>query len=326
MQQLGRKSEAIDAQSEINGQQLVLLKELKDVENSSVQQAIMTGANQYGMITKIEESKIIEITKTKRFRARSSNRSIEVYFYKFSQQLNSEIKKYLPKYLNYVAEKKIGHLSLDFVHGRAPQLVDIELVLDFQKTLIKTKFKDLIHNPNFKEITPYIFYQMRLVPFSSKQEITSLITNYQTRIHSYNHSDFDVDSIKLLKKIYLTPFINNLLNLREDLVLQHLDFGSHNSRVDEEGKLKVFDWESFSITLPGLDILGFILGFTFDFNYVEHYLIKFLEESHIIAFDVVSAYLVLLYLDRLINQPEGVRIQENWNLAMDYLRKSPLNY
>ena len=326
LRQLGRSSEAIHAQGEINGQQLIILKERQNVENSSVQQAITKGTAQYGIITTIEESKISKITKTKRFRARPSNRSVEVYFYRFSQQLNPEIKKYLPKYLDYDAEKKVGHLTLDFVNGRAPQLADIELILDFQKTLMETKFKDLIHNSNFKEITPYIFYRMRLLPFSSKQEITSLITNYQTRIHSYNHSDFDVDSIKLLKKIYLTPFINNLLNLREDLVLQHLDFGSHNSRIDEEGKLKVFDWDSYSVSLPGLDILGFILGFTFDFNYVEHYLIKFLEEIHIIAFDVVSAYLVLLYLDRLINQPEGVRIQENWNLAIDYLRKSPLNH
>jgi hypothetical protein len=134
-----------------------------------------------------------------------------------------------------------------------------------------------------------------------------------------------VEDIKLLHKLFIKKRMLNQIDIRRDFVFQQGDFIPSNSKIDDEGILMVYDWESYRVDVPGTDLLKFICKFTHDFNFIHEHVFAFLQGEKINNYDVITCYLTLQYLNSLVNQPEGVRIEENWDLAIDYLRNSPLN-
>jgi hypothetical protein len=90
----------------------------------------------------------------------------------------------------------------------------------------------------------------------------------------------------------------------------------------------VYDWEGYGLNIPGIDLLKFILFFTHDFNYIKEHVFKFLCNEEINNYNAITSYLVYKYLEILTDPQdyaiwpaENQRIEENWNLAIEYLKK-----
>lgn len=280
------------------------------------------GAEQSGTLLELEDGSPINLIKAKNFQYHPVNNSIEHHFYlTFS---NSSLEAYIPTYRSFTKIKNMGFLKLEYIHGRSPILADINQILKFQKELIKIKYSTLLSSKSIKPVLNFILSKSNGLPYSSKRKMSrslSKISNYLNFKKMNEKNEYDI----ILEQVYLKPYIFQLINLKEDLALQHRDFGSGNIIVNFKGVPIVYDWNSYKLGLPGNDVLQFILGFTYDFDYIQTHLFDFLEKEKINNFHVVSSYLVLIYLNHLMNQPEGIRTQENLHKAMEYLTMSPLN-
>ena len=277
-----------------------------------------SGAVQIGTMLEYKENSPVNIVKAKDFQHHPIDNSLEHHFY--LTFYNSNLKTFIPIYRSFTKIKGTGFLKLEYIHGRKPILSDISQIQKFQRELFKKTYSSLINSKSMKPVLYFIMDKSNMLPYSSKRKINNVLSKIA------NHSSFKKSDIEaILNHVYLTPHIFLLIDLKEDLVLQHADFGNGNIIINSKGVLKVYDWDTYKLGLPGSDILAFILQFTLDFNYVQAHLFDFLKKEKISNYHVVISYLVLKYLDVLTNQQEGIRTQENLHKAMDYLRKSPLN-
>jgi hypothetical protein len=147
----------------------------------------------------------------------------------------------------------------------------------------------------------------------------------------YFDSQKIVEDKKVLNQVFIRNRALDNIDIKRDFVFQQGDFGPHNSKINYEKRLMVYDWEGFGLSIPGSDLLSFILFFTHDFNYIKEHVFTFLSDEGISNYNAITCYLVYLYLENLTDPQgfalwpaEGQRIEENWNLAIDYLKKSPL--
>jgi hypothetical protein len=282
------------------------------------------GRNNYGVVIHTIDNSPALITKIKRFHNHPITQSIEEYFYATIRNSSEDLKKYTVELITTNRDKEFGFFTFIYTHGRKPQIQDLDRILEFERVLQDIKL-DFINKNVDKGVRKYILSPNKVLTPISKKQNTKTVQNI------ISHSTKSIPNEKLslgisiLNKLINKTQIHKKLNIKKDLVLQHRDFGVHNSKINQHGKLLVFDWESYTLGIPGTDILNFIMSYTISFKFVESQLFSFLRKEKISNYNVVTCYLTLQYLNRLVNQPEGVRIEENWDLAIDYLRNSPLN-
>jgi thiamine kinase-like enzyme len=237
--------------------------------------------------------------------------SQELLFYKELLPRAELLSENTPNCVSIQPDKNIAFLTMEYIHGRKPQIDDIDAIKKFQRKCIKISYKKM----------PYL----RVFNIKGVSYYTSLFL-----IHSHNKPqrlpmEKLVEDIKLLHKLFIKRRVLKQINIKRDFVFQHGDFGPNNSKIDDEGKLMVYDWETYGLNIPGSDLLSFILVFTHDFNYIKEHVFTFLSDEGKGNYNAITCLLTLQYLNRLVSQPEGVRIQENWDHAIDYLKRSPLN-
>ena len=284
------------------------------------------GSSQLDIQVGTKDSIVQSITKTVSFNIRSSDRGVESHFYQYVFNASTSLSQYVPELINYFASKSTGQLTIEHINGRKPQLKDLDQILSFQKELFSIRYKTIRANKYLKNVAPYITTSKFMMPHNGYFDLQLALTNLSKKLSEDQSVQDAVSDLNFLKRILTNPWIENFIDLREELVVQHLDFGSHNMMIDQNNILKVYDWETYNLSIPGIDILRFIFAFTIDFELVKTTLYAFLYTFNFKSYHAITAYLTYLYLEHLANQTEGVRIQENWNLAIDYLRKSPLNH
>jgi hypothetical protein len=298
---------------------------LREITNLKLEHYLtdLGGANNYGMILHTHNEAILYITKIKRIHNHPSNFSIEKSFYTNIVESSEQLKQHVPKLISMSTDGQFGFFTMSYIHGREPQIEDLISVLEFEVVLIGIDL-DFIRRTLNNKVEPYILSPAKvLAPLSKKRNLQIL-----HRIVDYADDKAPNEKLKissLLEKIIIIKQLHKRINIKNDLVLQHRDFGWPNIRIDQFGKLIVIDWDVFSLGIPGSDTLGFIMRHRIDFEFIEKNLFHFLKKENISNFHVITCYLTIHYLDRLVQQPEGINIEENWNLAFDYLEKSPLN-
>ncbi len=272
---------------------------------------IKSGTNNIGTIVHSTNGYQKYLTKVCSFTSGSSRLSQELLFYKELLPRAELLSKNTPNCVLIQPNKNIAFLTMEYIHGRKPQIDDIDAIKEFQQKCIRIGYKEMpylrVYNVKGNSFLPSLFlihshYKPQRLPMKKL-----------------------IEDIKLLHKLFIKRRVLNQINIKRDFVLQQGDFEPHNIKIDDEGKLMVYDWEGYGLNIPGSDLLTFILVFTHDFNYIKEHVFTFLSDEGIGNYNAITCYLTLQYLNSLVNQPEGVRIEENWNLALDYLRNSPLN-
>ena len=294
--------------------------------SSSSFQVLKYGGRHLHMEVNSEEGKITTITKTVSFHLRPSHRSIEAYFYQHISRMNPKLYDYIPAFHNYSPYNRVGQLTIEYVHGRKPQLHDLNQAFTFQRELYKIRHLQLISSKKIKPIYPYITNTRFIMELTKGALFTSRLKSIESRLISYHNIPNVKNDLAMINSAFNNPWIGEFIDLREDLVLQHKDFKAGNMFINENGNLIVLDWETCNLSVPGSDLLYFILSFTLDYTLIQGDLFQFIKDFNFKGYQAITAYLTYLYLEHLANQPEGVRIQENWNLAIEYLKKSPLNH
>ncbi len=290
---------------------------------------IRYGMTNVGLIEHLHNESIKYITKIKRFSQHPSNKSLEVHLYKGVSPYYPSLSEHISTFISYENVKDLGLLTLEYVHGRKPQIEDIEPIKDFQREIMKINYQE------FRKLTPnnMRFYFLDFKSFlisKNRKTLKNSISVWSTSMLRYFDSQKIVEDKKVLHQVFIRNRALNSIDIKRDFVFQHRDFGPHNSKINYLGKLMVYDWEGFGLNIPGTDLLKFILFFTHDFNYIKEHVFTSLSEEGIHNHSAITCCLVHQYLEFLTNPrgfaywpAEGQRIQENWNLAIDYLKKSP---
>jgi len=274
------------------------------------------GMANIGLVIHTQKDIPVYFTKIKNHANQPIEQSIEKHFYTDIRENSVALKKFTPKLISLNVEKNFAFLTMEYVNGRRPQIGDIKMLLEFNKTLLKINF-DYIENNLNKGVQPYILSPKRIFTPISKNQNKELINNiFKSARQRISNVGLEETQLKI-EKIILKNNLHKKINIKKDLILQHHDFGGHNSKITQDGTLVVFDWDWYSLAIPGIDFMKFIMHFTIDFNVISEKLFSFLKEENISNFDVITCYLTLQYLNRLVQQPNGVRIQENWDLDID---------
>jgi len=277
-----------------------------------------------GLVIHTNKEKPLFLTKIKRFHNHPIDQSVEHHFYINLRSCGEQLKQFIPEFISMTTEGEFGFFTMNYVHGRKPQMEDIKAVYDFNRALFNIKY-DTIKNHLRKSVQPFVLSPTKvLAPLSKKQNKQTIKGLLSIASGKMPDKEFQKEKL-LIEKLVVKYNIHRKINIKEDLVLQHGDLSGHNCKINQEGTLMVYDWDSYTLGLPGRDLLGFIMSYTIDFNIIDQELFSFLKEEHISNYDVITCYLTLQYLNSLVRQPEGVRIEENWDLAIGYLRNSPLN-
>jgi len=283
-----------------------------------------SGGSHFGMITHSDKGVLIYHTKIKKLTNKKVINSIEYRFYTEIRTNNQQLKDYTASYVQKSAVGRYMMLTTEFIHGRKPQLDDLIIIEKAYSAIHKIKYQELYSSLEFKPLL-YVLSQEEIFNVFSKKYIHAILIDIGERSRiTIDKYELENDLLYLYSLFYKNKLYTRI-NFKEDLVLQHRDFGPHNCKIGNDENIKIYDWETYSLDLPGSDLLKFILFFTFNFDFIERKLFGFLEESSISNYQNITNFLTLRYLHRLVHQPEGVRIQENWDHAIDYLKRSPLN-
>ena len=281
------------------------------------------GGGNVGLVLHSSKENPIFFTKIIRYHNQPISQSVEQYFYTDLRSSIEELKQFTPELISMYTEGEFGFLTMSYIQGRTPTIEDIEAVFDFQSVLFHINH-DSIKKHLSKKIYTYVFNpKIVLTPLSYRQHKHTIKKNLLIAENKMPHKDLQKDRLLLDKLVLKFKFLNKI-NIYEDLVLQHHQLVPLNCKINQRGILVVYDWASYSLALPGIDLLCFIMSFTFDFNVIHEKCFSFLKKENISNYYVVTFYLTLMYLSGLLQQPEGVRIEEDWDLAIEYLKKSPL--
>jgi hypothetical protein len=283
-----------------------------------------TGWSHFGLITHSDKGVIKYFTKIKKLNNKEALDSIEYKFYSELRTSNWQLKDFTPSLVHMSTEGRYLMLTTEFVHGRKPQLEDLSIIKKAYSVIHKLKYKELRSSLEYTTFL-YVLSQEGIFNLFSNKYYQAILTDIDKKSRiAINKYELEND-LTYLYSIFYKNKLDKSINFKKDLVLQHRDFGSHNCKIDSAGNIKIYDWETYSLGLPGTDLLKFILSFTFNFDYIKRELFDFLREDNIPNFKNVTSLLTLHYLHRLVQQPEVVRIEEDWDLAIEYLKKSPLN-
>ena len=289
----------------------------------------LEGEINVGLIAHLHNESIKYITKIKRESRRPSNKDLEVHLYKGILPHYPSLSDHVTTFISMEHTENFDLLTFEYVHGRKVQIDDIETIKDFQRKIMKINYQGL------SKLTPnnmrYYFLNFKSFLVSVKKKtLKNSISRWSTSMSRY----FDCQKIGEDKKVLHQLFIRNKvldnIDIKRDFVLQHGDFAPGNSKINYEGRLIVFDWDDdYGLTVPGSDLLRFILFFTQDFSYIKEQIFTFLSDEGISNYNAITSYLVYQYLEILTDPQgyalwpaEGQRIEENWNLAIDYLKKA----
>jgi hypothetical protein len=290
---------------------------------------IRFGMSNVGLIDHLHNGTIKYITKINRFPKHPSNKSLEVHFYKGTLPHYPSLSEHTATFISYENIKDLGLLTLEYVHGRKPQIEDIETIKDFQRKIMKINYQE------FRKLTPnnMRFYFLNFKSFlisKNRKTLKNSISTWSTSMLRYFNSQKIVEDKKVLHQVFIRNGTLDNIDIKRDFVFQQGDFEPHNSKINYEGRFIVYDWDNYGLNVPGSDLLRFILLFTHDFNYIKEHVFTFLSDEGISNYNAITCYLVYKYLE-ILTDPRGYsfwpsenqRIEENWNLAIEYLKKSP---
>ena len=280
-----------------------------------------TGWSHFGLITHSDKGVIKYFTKLKKLNNKEALDSIEYKFYSEFRTSNWQLKDFTPSLVHMSTEGRYLMLTTEFVHGRKPRLEDLSIIKKAYSVIHKLKYKELRSSLEYTTFL-YVLSQEGIFNLFSNKYYQAILTDIDKKSRiAINKYELEND-LTYLYSIFYKNKLDKSINFKKDLVLQHRDFGSHNCKIDSSGNIKIYDWEIYSLGLPGTDLLVFILSFTFNFDYIKRELFDFLREDNISNFKNVTSLLTLHYLHRLVQQPKVVRIEEDWDLAIEYLKKS----
>lgn len=298
---------------------------LKESYNNEIDSKIFmstTGGSNMAMIVHSINNKLDLITKVQNIKSKKSMNSLEYNFYNKIQKEFVSLDQITPQLIYSQTEKDYFILTLKYTHGRKPQLMDIMIVKDAISKIQKINYVQLKNTLGHKVISFMLLEKNPLISFSKKSaktQVKKITSNANGRLNDRKFLD-DIEFLKSKKVEKLYQKINLIKHLR----LTHGDFGGHNSIVNADGILVIYDWSEYTLDIPGKDLMFFILSFTFDFKTVITEVYQFLESENISNLDLITCILTLNYIEYLVKSTAGVRIQENWDLAIDYLKNNPL--